>query len=67
MLFYLVIKTFKGSAVMQISCVDIIADDPSVSVTGRLNGVGEDLFVFAFVKPAAFRVGCTYFDFPYLF
>ena len=47
---------------MMVAGVYTVSEDPSMFVTGRLDTIGKDLFVFSFVEPAAVRIGGAFFD-----
>ena len=49
---------------MQISRVYSIIQYPSVLIAGCPDGISKDLFMLAFMKPSAFRIGRGFF---YLF
>ena len=57
--FYLIIQRFKSAAVMLIPGMDSIPQYPSVPVTGGLHGIGKDVFMFPFPKPATLWVSCA--------
>lgn len=44
---------------MLIPGMDSIPQDPSVPVTGGLHGIGKDVFMFPFPKPATLWVSCA--------
>ena len=53
---YLVIQSFKSSAVMQIPGVNCITKNPAVLITGSLYCVGKYILVFPFAEPSAFGI-----------
>ena len=63
--FDLVKEPLKGPAVVKVAGIDVIAQNPSVSVARGLHGVREDFLVFALVKPSAVGVGGAGLDFPF--
>ncbi len=57
----LVKETLKSPAVMQISGIHRIIQYPPVLITGSPDGISKDLFMLAFMKPSAFRIGRGFF------
>ena len=56
------IQDREGHAVMLISGMHAVSEDPPVLIAGGLHSIGKDLLVFSFVKPAAVRIRSTFFD-----